>query len=210
MNKEQLINYIVTKNPLTNIDAKQYLNSYISYMISKDIIVLSNRTLNINTNFDNLSNQDEQLVRNQIDISDFIPTNIISNIDTMCIHKIQEQDQEQDQEQEQEQKQEQKQDKNTLNMTNECISYLRLMMLIKMFKQNSKIIFPLNAIINKLNEYILDYTTKNSLNANLVKIFNDLINISENQLVIELKSLEKRDIIEFVKDNSINGYIYVL
>ena len=128
----------------------------------------------------------------------------------MCIHKIQEQDQEQDQEQEQEQKQEQKQDKNTLNMTNECISYLRLMMLIKMFKQNSKIIFPLNAIINKLNEYILDYTTKNSLNANLVKIFNDLINISENQLVIELKSLEKRDIIEFVKDNSINGYIYVL
>lgn len=202
--KQQLINHIVIKDTqqqqLQHIRAKEYLESYISYMISKDIIVLSNGKLLINMNFYN--NETETM---QLDISDFVPSLYENNKQNKQIKSTNSIDSD---------------ISNTLtntnediNMTSECLSYLRLMMLIKMFKENSTTIFPLNTITNRLSEQIDKYISINKnikLNLPLKLVFDNLVNISDNQLIMELKSLEKRDIIEECKKKSSPGYIYVI
>jgi hypothetical protein len=202
--KQQLINHIVIKDTQQQLQqqarAKEYLESYISYMISKDIIVLSNGKLLINMNFYN--NETETM---QLDISDFVPLLYENNKQNKQIKSTNSIDSD---------------ISNTLtntnediNMTSECLSYLRLMMLIKMFKENSTTIFPLNTITNRLSEQIDKYISINKnikSNLPLKLVFDNLVNISDNQLIMELKSLEKRDIIEECKKKSSPGYIYVI
>jgi len=96
-------------------------------------------------------------------------------------------------------------------MTKECISYLRLMMLIKMFKENSTKVFTLDSIIQSLSGQINKYIENSNIkfNEELKKVFINLINVKDNELIMELKSIEKRDIIEEITNDSITGYIYV-
>lgn len=205
--KEQLINYIVTKDILVTYDAKKYIESYISYMISKDIIVLSNGKLCINTAFADLeftkSLFDQSCL---IDISDFKPALNIEAINTTQIkskNTIEENANANANAIEENEIQENK-------MTEECLSYLRIMMLIKMFKQNSTTIFTLNTILNRLSEHTTKYVSSEKLSQSLQPVFSGLVNVTDNQLIMELKSLEKRDIIEETKKGSMRGYIYVV
>jgi hypothetical protein len=160
-------------------------------MISKDIIVLENGKLNINKY---LNTNKIQTQIKQLDISNFIPT-IENVVDEESLDQT---------------------SSNTeliqqsLQMSPEWLSYLRLFMLIKMFKYNSTTVFPLNTLMTRLSEQITKYSTESKLNDELVQIFNDLTNVSDKQLIVELKSLEKRDIIEEVNNNSVSGYIYVV
>lgn len=89
-----------------------------------------------------------------------------------------------------------------ITMTNECIEYLRLMFITKMFKLNSTTKYKVSDILNELNKFINKYLTKNKLNAEINKIIKNLTNINEEELLKNLTSLEKRDIIEKVEDFS--------
>lgn len=191
LSKDQLINYIVTKDSTNSSDAKKYIESYISYMISKDIIVLSNGKLCINTAFNDI-----ELEKSFIDISDFKPSLNIEAINTNQINIDQTNSTNSEI---------QSTEINENKFTDECISYLRIMMLIKLFKQNSTTAYALNTILNRLSEQIAKYVASAKLSQSLQQVFNGLINVTDNQLIMELKSLEKRDIIEETK----KGYIYV-
>jgi hypothetical protein len=199
LTKDQLIDNIVNKDPKNISDAKKYIESYISNMIGKDIIILFDGKLKIDENYNNLNPI-------QIDISNFIPSLNIQNIkvDTTLSNKNLEKKDTND-------IQNKINNDGSIHMTKECISYLRLMMLIKMFKGNSTKIFPLNSIITNLSEQINKYVENSNikLNEELKKVFINLINVKDNELIMELKSIEKRDIIEEVTNDSITGYIYV-
>ena len=198
INKQQLIEYLVTKDVNVMSDAKKYLESYVSYLISKDIIVLSNGKLHINTAFNDIEQIESLFNTSLIDITEFKPS--LTADATNSVHtNIQQITTETEVV---------KTDKN--EMTNECLSYLRIMMLIKMFKTNSTTVFALNTILNRLSEHISKYVSSAKLNPSLQAVFNGLINVTDNQLIMELKSLEKRDIIEETKKGSTHGYIYVV
>ena len=198
INKKQLIEYLVTKDVNVMSDAKKYLESYLSYLISKDIIVLSNGKLCINNAFNDIEQIESLFNTSLIDITDFEPSlNIeatVTQVTNISNESLENQVNETD--------------KN--KMTNECLSYLRIMMMIKMFKTNSTTVFALNTILNRLSEYITKYVSSAKLNPSLQAVFNGLINVTDNQLIMELKSLEKRDIIEETKKGSTQGYIYVV
>lgn len=89
-----------------------------------------------------------------------------------------------------------------ITMTNECIEYLRLMYITKMFKQNSTIKYKVADILIELNKFIDKYLYENKLDLEINKIIKNLININQEELLKNLNSLEKRDIIEKVEDFS--------
>jgi len=204
LTKDQLIDNIINKDPKNISDAKKYIESYISNMIGKDIIILFDGKLKINENYNN-SNPI------QIDISNFIPSLNIENmkVDTTLSNKNKEKNI--TEKNETNDIQNKINNNESIHMTKECISYLRLMMLIKMFKSNSTKIFPLNSIITNLSEQINKYIENSNIkfNEELKKVFINLINVKDNELIMELKSIEKRDIIEEITNDSITGYIYV-
>jgi hypothetical protein len=198
LNKDKLIELLVTKDQNNISDAKKYIESYLSYLISKEIVVLSHGNLNINTAF-----CDENMNNTYLDISNFTPslTDSIVIVNNQNIETASETTTDTPSE---------LSDKNEIQMTPECLSYLRLMMLIKMFKQNSTSVYPLNTITERLSEQINTYIVGAKLNTSLQTVFKNLLNVTDNQLLMELKSLEKRDIIEETKKNNSQGYIYVV
>ena len=91
--------------------------------------------------------------------------------------------------------------KEIINMTDECLRYLRLIYITKMFKTNSTKEFDVNNIIKDLELFINNYISHNSINNNIKNIIKNLIYISNDELINNLNSLEKRDIIEKINDN---------
>lgn len=192
-NCNSLISHLVNNNldDKTKIDAKKYLESYIDDLIIKHIVNIQSNDLTINIALDN----------NYIDISSFVPALIskstidntknvkqdMINIDITRPIPI-----------------------NEIAMTNECLSYLRTLMMVKMFKTHSKKIYPLKDIISSLDKHINKHLQTVKLNKKLEDIIRSLTNIDEIQLVKELTNLEKKDIIEKTSKDSIEGYIYVV
>lgn len=93
-------------------------------------------------------------------------------------------------------------------MTDCCLSYLRIILLIKMFKTNSTKTFKLKDINNEFKIFIDYYIASNKFCDVLKNIIMNLPNVSDNQLINEISDIEKRDIIEKVSET--NNYRYVV
>lgn len=159
----------------------KYLESYINNLMFRDIVKICDGYLVINNK---LHNQ-------QIDISTFV---IVKQEDKEhCDEPVSEQPQ-----------------IKTINMTDGCLSYLRLSLLTKMFKTNSTKIYQYNNIVESLNNYIRQYTENHKFIPELENIIKCLTSIDNNILDRELTYLEKRDIIEKITDDKTVGYIYVV
>jgi len=178
ISKEQLINYIVNKDNLID-ENKQYIKMYLLNIIDANIIVINNNNLIIN-------NKIIEKIET-IDISVYTPTKIITS----------------------EPFKEEKEEKKEVDeyiMTDQCLTYLRILMLINMFKHNSSTHYTCDNIYVSLPTYIDRYIEINKFSLQLQKILNNLIDVNNSTLLNDLKTLEKRDIIE----ETPNGYIYVL
>jgi len=81
----------------------------------------------------------------------------------------------------------------------ESIKYLRYLILVKMFKQNSTKIFKLDDILKS----VIDFIKNTKLNQNLLNVFT----IDKDELIRCLLYIEIRDIIEQINPNE---YIYVV
>ena len=88
-------------------------------------------------------------------------------------------------------------------MTNECLEYLRLMFITKMFKSNSTHKYRVSDILTELDKFINKYLNEHKLNTEINNIIKNLINIDQEELLKNLTSLEKRDIIEKVENFSL-------
>jgi len=97
-----------------------------------------------------------------------------------------------------------------VKMTPECINYLRLILLFKMFKSHSTKVYSIDTINQALNRYIDKYIGSNKFNNGLINVLKNLSNIPQESMIRTLKDLEKRDIIEETTKDSIKGYIYVV
>jgi hypothetical protein len=191
MTQIDLINHVI--NTTLNIDdhnnAIIYINSYISNILVKNIFKLSNNLLI----FDNLYLKSISNIHNKIiDISNFIPS--LNDLISISIPEIKI-DLEID---------------TKINLENECILYLKIVLIAKMFKINSDKIYSIENIIELFNIYINNYIELNKFNNNLINQINLLKNIDNKQLLYILSYLEKRDIIEKITKNLLTGYIYVL
>ena len=185
MTQIDLINHVI--NTTLNIDdhnnAIIYINSYISNILVKNIFKLSNNLLI----FDNLYLKSISNIHNKIiDISNFIPS--LNDLVSISIPEI----------------------KTKIDLENECILYLRIILIAKMFKTNSDKIYSIENIIELFNIYINNYIESNNFNNNLINNIKLLLNIDNKQLLYVLSYLEKRDIIEKITKNLLTGYIYVL
>ena len=200
MNKNDLINSIyntkLTNNHIN--DAKNYLTSIIDFMcigktkifdISCDgLLCLSNKFFN-NTKFPHL-----QGGKKIIKLSHFKPVIINTDNNTNIDVKIPPPT-----------------ERENINKPScEYINYLRLTLLIKMFKLNSTKIFLFDTIKQSLSNHIIYYININNFNDELITILKNLINISSQEFSKLLSSLIKRDIIEETPIGNINGYIYVV
>jgi len=184
-----LINFVINKSNKetnTNIEeSKKYVESYVNNMIDKNIIKFDN-ILTINMEYI------EKMKNQIIDLSSFVPIINVVKIEL---------------------KQSSPEQKNNELITKEenpeYISYLRTLMLVKLFKTHSKKIYPSETIINSLNNHINKFIDNIKANKILSEQIKNLTKVSKEQLQKELDSLEKRDIIEKTTKNQITGYIYV-
>jgi hypothetical protein len=95
-------------------------------------------------------------------------------------------------------------------MTKECLSYLRIMLLTKMFKENSTRSFKVYNVRNEFNMYLQKYVASYTFNQPLVKVIQSLIDVPDSDFEQELSDLEKRDIINFDDRSTALEYKYVL
>lgn len=100
--------------------------------------------------------------------------------------------------------------KNQFLISNESISYLRIMLITKMFKLNSTTVFPLAELNDSINGFMIDYTSNHKFSKEINVMLQSLTDTKEDQILKELKYLEKRDIIEMKTIDSVTGYIYVV
>ena len=173
-----IINSLVNKSlESTDLsDAKKYLESFINNLITNNIINKNNNNLTINYNL--------ELKNNSCDISKFKPS--INNHTT--IRNIQSNNYEK------------------IIMTDTCLSYLRILLLTKMFKTNSTVVFPNDILNDKFKSFLNNYIDYNKFNDSLNNTILELSNIPDSQFMSDISDMEKRDIIEKNDD----GYIYVV
>lgn len=214
MTKDDLINSVLNNklNETSLSDAKKYLESIIKYMCnerSKIFDVFHDGTLCLSNKLNSKKNN-----RKTINLTKHVPT-LLDEPKVENISKNTDSDTNSD-------------SANVTNpnlnpntnskldetsniiMTKECIVYLRMLMLIKMFKSHSTKIYSLETIISSLDRKINKYINIDKFDKDLIKILKNLTNISEGTLLNELKYLEKRDIIEFKKEGTQMGYTYVV
>ena len=167
--KDNLISNIMNNEDSDNI--KKYLESYIENLINENLIISNNDNYLI-------INKNKFKSNNTIDISNFIPylKSTIKSIENKQIDNIQE---------------------DNFKITQDCTNYLRLCLLVKMFKTNSTVKYSINNIIYEFHKFINNYINKNpSLECQLKTNLKNLTNISEKELQDILQYIEKRDIIE--------------
>jgi hypothetical protein len=206
MTKNDLIEYVYN----TQLDennkksAKKYLDSIIDFMCSHKAKVFDISHDKILCLSDKLITKDNKYPKKIINLTKYNPSlindnNINSKIDTNSVNIINKTSTDTNDT-----------NNSSLVMTDECINYLRLLILIKMFKSNSTKIYTIETINKSLEIYINKYISINKFNNSLTSVIKSLSNISQEKLINVLKNLEKRDIIEKITANSLNGYIYVL
>lgn len=183
--KHELIDHIVNTKLINEQkqDAMKYLELHINNLLFKDIIKITNGHLMINNIMPNQN----------IDISSFVPS--LKNVSTII--------------------EEQKVidipvKTNNIIMTKDCLSYLRLMLMTKMFKTHSTTVYQFDNIIESLNKHIKQYINDKHFNQELEFIIKNLVTVDNEQLLRELTYLEKRDIIEKTTKYNVIGYIYVV
>jgi membrane-bound lytic murein transglycosylase MltF len=79
-----------------------------------------------------------------------------------------------------------------------------------MFKLNSTTVFPLAELNDSINGFMIDYTSNHKFSKEINVMLQSLTDTKEDQILKELKYLEKRDIIEMKTIDSVTGYIYVV
>ena len=184
---ESLINPTLTNQD--KIDGKKYLSSYVDNLIEKSIITQKDDYLMIDT----INTAYTQI----IDISTFVPyLDTKPSKSSKTVDNIVKPDEPNTQPKE-------------INMTKECLSYLRILLLIKMFKENSTKEFSIDSINKEFTSYLNKYVELNKFNQSLITIIKNLVNVSDTEFLQELNDLVKRDIIDH-KGSKNNKYVYVV
>ena len=179
---DSVVNLELTENDI--IDAKKYLKSYINHMISNQFVNIFNGYLQINKSFN----------KSTLNLSKFIPEMIDDNVTEQFVDIT---------------NNEQIAILPTYETSEIAIEYLRLMLLTKMFKTNSTKQYPLSEIYQEFTTYLLTYIKSHNFDLGLVKIIEQLSELTEYEMIKNLTYLENRDIIEQTSDNS-SIYVYVV
>ena len=189
--RDNLIEFLINPNlsDQAKNDGKKYLSSYIDNLIEKLIVKQKDDYLMIDT----VKTAHTQI----IDISTFVPhldsKPSKSSKPADNVAKPEETDTEPKQ----------------ISMTKECLSYLRILLLIKMFKENSTKEFTIDSINKEFTSYLNKYVEQNRFNQSLITIIQNLVNVSDAEFLQELNDLVKRDIID-AKGSKNTKYVYVV